>query len=742
MRSRQNDAGATLRCGLRRLVPALAIAMAATHGTNGGSSLPLPGGGGGASAPATACGSHWTWVNPFPTGYALLAVASTGSGIVAVGSLGAVLTSPDGVAWEERASGTFETLYGLAWTGARLIAVGGHGTVLTSPDGISWTPRASGTSARLWAVLWNGAQAVAVGDGGTILTSPDGAVWAARASGTTADVTAATWTGTEILAVGSGGTVLESADGTTWRARTTGFNNVSFSSITWTGNLLVAAGRVFGPYSSAQMILFTSPDGSHWTPTTIPASAVTWTGGRALATGGGLYTSPDGLNWTYHDSPWGGNQIAAVWTGAQFVVVGSIGEILTSPDADTWVLRTRCASTADGQNLSAVASSGTGLVAVGMAYAPGGLATLVFTSPDGRAWTWRPTSTCGWLWSVAWTGTQFVAVGSGCYDWKPGGYGLILTSPDGVTWTPQSSGTAETLSSVVWTGSQLVASGTNGTVLTSPDGTTWTPHPVDGFYIRDMVWTGRQLVGVGMSGPAGLPAILTSADAMAWTDRTPPNLGMNSLYALAWTGSRLVAVGYGTVLTSPDGVNWTTQVSGSGLVLQSVAWTGAELVAAGYSETGATSAIVTSTDGSDWIGADPSADGSQWEGVVRTGADVLAVGNNGAVMRSDCPSPCSVPAITVQPNVQPGAAPGTVSLSVGASASTTVSYQWYRGAAGDTSHPIWLEPAGSATSSHEVQVRDAGTEYWVRVATPCGSVDSESVAVGPRKLVRRHLTRS
>ena len=63
------------------------------------------------------------------------------------------------------------------------------------------------------------------------------------------------------------------------------------------------------------------------------------------------------------------------------------------------------------------------------------------------------------LYFVAWSGSQFVAVGT---------QGTILTSPDGRVWTAQQSGTAKNLWSVAWSGSQLVVVGRGGTILTSP----------------------------------------------------------------------------------------------------------------------------------------------------------------------------------------------------------------------------------------------------------------------------------
>ena len=97
----------------------------------------------------------------------------------------------------------------------------------------------------------------------------------------------------------------------------------------------------------------------------------------------------------------------AVWSGTQFVTVGEMGLVLTSPDGVTW------------------SPSAAG------------------TSP---------------LYSVAWTGTQFVAVGYG---------GGIYASPDGLNWAAQTSGTVRNLYGVASSSAHVVAVG-DSTALTSP----------------------------------------------------------------------------------------------------------------------------------------------------------------------------------------------------------------------------------------------------------------------------------
>ena len=126
-----------------------------------------------------------------PTTQTLWGVASGDSVFVAVGEGGTILTSPDGVAWTARVSGTSRWLLAATWapTVKTFVVVGEAGTILTSPDGIAWTPRTSGTTQRLNSVAWSPKRFtypdvfLAVGESGTAVVSYDLATWSLRSTG-------------------------------------------------------------------------------------------------------------------------------------------------------------------------------------------------------------------------------------------------------------------------------------------------------------------------------------------------------------------------------------------------------------------------------------------------------------------------------------------------------------------------------------------------------------------------------
>lgn len=277
-----------------------------------------------------------------------------------------------------------------------------------------------------------------------------------------------------------------------------------------------------------------------------------------------------------------------------------------------------------GNGLWGVAWNGALFVTVGN----GG---TILTSPDGMTWTLQSSGTTNTLGAVGWGNGQFVAVGKG---------GAILTSPDGMTWTMQSSGTADQLSGVAWGNGQFVAVGWD-IVLTSSDGITWTVQSAGTFppdAITGVAWGNGRFVAVGFYAVRyGNDVILTSLDGVTWTRRSIgwPRYGGHS--AVAWANDQFVVVGggvywpylFGTVVTSPDGMIWTTQSPGTADRLSGVAWGNGQFVAVGGG------AIVFSSDGVTWT--------AQSSGTANSLADVgwgngqfIAVGDGGTIVNISC----------------------------------------------------------------------------------------------------------
>ena len=228
---------------------------------------------------------------------------------------------------------------------------------------------------------------------------------------------------------------------------------------------------------------------------------------------------------------------AVMFSGSQFIALGTDGSILTSADGNTWILSTN-------------------------------------PVPSGGATGPRMNSLAFGIVSNA---TIYVAVGDG---------GHIFTSPDLVTWTAASP-TGNNLYNVSFPNGSFVATGANGTLLRSADAITWTlPNSIQSTSnaLRGATFGAGSYVVVGDAG-----TILTSTDGTSWSLITPAPPLTQDLRAIRF-GTRFVAVGQaGNVAYSDDAINWLTTSSGSTANLAAVIFTPGMYLAVGASGANAVS---------------------------------------------------------------------------------------------------------------------------------------------------------
>lgn len=204
-----------------------------------------------------------------PASQTLWGIAHGNNRFVAVGEAGTILTSPDGLAWTARASGTDKWLLGVTFSPTldTFVVVGDAGTILTSPDGITWTPRTSGTAQRLNSVAWSPKRFtfpdvfLTVGENGTALTSHDLVTWTPRPTGDTGwlrGIATAPPGGADFFVVtGHDGTILTTNDaGETFQRRVSG-TTLHLDAVASFENAFYATGSNFA--------LSRSTDGLTWT---------------------------------------------------------------------------------------------------------------------------------------------------------------------------------------------------------------------------------------------------------------------------------------------------------------------------------------------------------------------------------------------------------------------------------------------------------------------------------------------
>jgi hypothetical protein len=180
---------------------------------------------------------------------------------------------------------------------------------------------------------------------------------------------------------------------------------------------------------------------------------------------------------------------------------------------------------------------------------------------------------------------------------------------------------------VAWGGNQFVAVGGdqfgNGTILTSSDGITWACQTGPG-YLQSVTWGNNLFVAVG-----GDNTVLSSTDGMHWTSQISGLWGY--LYSVTWGSNRFVIVGLlFTIGTSSDGVVWTEAPISDTVcyILYAVNYGGNQFVAVGCA-----GRIRTSSDAVIWT-TQTSGTTNYLYGITYGDSLFVAVGAGGTILTS------------------------------------------------------------------------------------------------------------
>lgn len=349
--------------------------------------------------------------------------------------------------------------------------------------------------------------------------------------------------------------------------------------------------RLHGVLASAltlSLVLAAAPspaaaDGSSWTG--VPLPALEGIALRSVAEGNGVWMAVGDTN--------------ANGSGVMRSVDGALSWTqVTVPERAEW---------------DAVAYGGSG-VWVAVARAPetsGGTAQVMRSTDDGL--TWATTGITGvpasaWR-SVAYANNLWVAVASSGTD-------RVMTSPDGLTWTARTAAQANQWRSVAYGGGRWVAvsddtfanniggiADSTIRVMTSLNGETWTQTGITG--VPTGLVSNRWLsVAYGQDGSGNGLWVAVSPNS-------PPN----------------------QIMTSPDGVAWTTRPSASDARWESVAYGGGVWVAVARS---------TGNDGNRFVVMRSTDGAATWSGVsqgVGVGWGAVAFGNGVWVAVRDSTDP-------------------------------------------------------------------------------------------------------
>ncbi|MCF0072773.1 T9SS type A sorting domain-containing protein [Dyadobacter sp. CY261] len=364
----------------------------------------------------------------------LKAIASnpnSGKFVVMIQNRNKILTSPDGVSWNNPLISTAidQSLFGVRYLQNQFLATGAGCMFRSSNnDGVSWTS----ATINYWKFQTGGS---AYGNGRLVLV---GGTNNGEFYGTQRNL------------------IVTTTDGVTYKPSETIHLNSGakfFTSVTFGNGLFVAVGT--------DAIIQTSTDGLKWSYSRVEfgqeLNSVAYGGGKFVAVGenGLILYSSDGKSWFKAVSKSSYHYKGVAYANGMFVLVGLQGVVATSTDGNKWTFR----------------ASGTAYPLESVTYGNGkwvavGLGQSVATSSDGKLWTAtsNANSDIDYL-DVVYANNQFVICGRD---------GKLFRYVPGVAWTALKSKLAIDLVTITY-GNGIFITGGMGALQTSPG--TGSPAP-------------------------------------------------------------------------------------------------------------------------------------------------------------------------------------------------------------------------------------------------------------------------
>ena len=622
------------------------------------------------------------------------------------------------------------------------------GTLLTGETGSSYTPltTTAGTSyyhisvAGTCGAVTSSTATVVVNAATAIVSSPAGSTYCIN---TTASAMSVTATGTGTLSyqwysntanVNSGGTLLSGATASSYTPITT-TAGTSYYYVSVAGTCGIATSSTATVLVNATTSITANPAGNTYCQNaTAIAMSVSATGSGTLAyqwynnatnsnTGGTAISGAVSASYTpattiagtsyYYVSVTGGcvtakSNPAAIIVNEVPIITSNPSSFVVNPPGTDWVIGTSAAD-----NDWYAVTYGNGLFVAVAPFTGVAGSDKVMTSPDGFTWTSRTPATSNSWYSVTYGNGLFVAVSSS------GTGNRVMTSPNGITWTSRTSAANNQWMSVTYGNGLFVAVANNGTgnrVMTSPDGINWTIRTSAADNTWRSVTYGNGLFVAVAQGSTG-DQIMTSPDGITWTSRTSAaNDPMNSV---TYGNGLFVAVSAGIngnrVISSPDGITWTSRTSAAVNQWNSVTYANGLFVAVAGNGTG--NRVMTSPDGINWTIRTSAADNT-WRSVTYGNGLFVAVGGTGTGNRVMTSS--SLGAAYTQNAT-------AVAISVSATGSGTLFYQWYSNATNSNTGGTVISGATSASYTPSTAV--TGTVYYYAIVTSTCSITSNVAAI-------------
>ncbi|MEN9676441.1 MAG: Endo,4-beta-xylanase precursor [Verrucomicrobiota bacterium] len=548
---------------------------------------------------------RWYWSNPLPHGNNIADFAyHTNHHFVQVTDHGQAYFSDTLVRWDSRDTGTRHSLRGATFLGDRLIISAERGLILWSDDFFRFQQVDLLTENWLESVAASPVRAVAVGDNAAVYLSDDGIRWQLQPVPFTNWLHGVAWGGNVFAAVGDDGLIVTSPDGVEWTSRSVADgNNAGLNRIAWTGNGFVVAGDQF---AGSATVIFGNSSGTSWVRQTQSAAtgnllaAAAESPSSRLVTGDfevRLASGSSVIFWSDQTAPPDGappaEYLAAISDGRQYLLGGRTGLTVSSQVASPF--------------------------------------------PEETQWKAFPSPPRNWLFDVTTaravsTNVTFVikdgevlyrsAVLTNQFYVACGDLATLVTSDTGITWgtsLPPASASNQVYLAIAGNDRGLVSVGSAGTLSFSP------------VAYETLISTNRISDSTDDLGQVVTNHVTVTNEVntlgVAWYEMNSTT-NLDLLAACANPELYVVAGQGGFVASSPDGTNWTAQVSGSTATLSGLTpWAG------GFVAVGDEGTILTSPDAVTWT---PRPSGTtNWLFRVHAGPrQLIAVGRNGTLLTS------------------------------------------------------------------------------------------------------------
>jgi hypothetical protein len=357
----------------------------------------------------------------------------------------------------------------------------------------------------------------------------------------------------------------------------------------WWGGVLAPDGKIYGiPLNSASVLIIDPVTNTADTTsiTNLGVGGTKWAGG-VLAPNGKMYGIPSNSQSALiltNDFEWE----SVAYGNNRFVAVATTGHVMTSFDGYAWTLGAsnnlgRARNIAFGNGLFVVVR-GDPVPPPNSTVQPGQITTIA-TSRDGITWTY-----------IAYAGDrrpwEDIAYGNNIFVGMTRDRRVLVSFNGGLTWSTQLFPKFLEVLGVTYRIGVFVFVGSQGYLLRG-DGIIWSGHNVNSNSWNSVAYGNGLFVAVASSGTGN--RVMTSPDGITWTTRSTAGLDY-AWSSVAFANNLFVAVAIsGHSMISYDGITWTSRTTAANNSWRRVAYGNGLFVA--VSDTGTGNRVMTANAG-------------------------------------------------------------------------------------------------------------------------------------------------